>query len=98
MTRSWAKELGKHKIRVVGVAPGVLEATALRSAEYERALAYARGITVQRLRAEYEKVSIPLGRPGTLREVADTVCFLATDRAAYLHGTTLNVSGGKSRG
>ena len=31
LTRSWAKELGKHHIRVVGVAPGILEATGLRT-------------------------------------------------------------------
>lgn len=98
MTRSWAKELGKHGIRVVGVAPGILEATALRSPEYERALAYTRGITVEKLRASYEKVSIPIGRVGKLSEVADLVCFLASDRAGYIHGTTINISGGKSRG
>lgn len=97
LTRSWAKELGKHKIRVAGVAPGILEATGLRSEEYERALAYTRGITVEKLRAGYEKVSIPLGRCGRLSEVADVVCFLASDRAGYIHGTTLNVSGGKTR-
>ncbi len=97
LTRSWAKELGRHGVRVVGIAPGILEATALRSGEYERALAYARGVTVGELRAGYEKLSIPLGRVGRLSEVADTVCFLASDRAGYLHGTTVNVSGGKSR-
>ena len=98
LTRSWAKEMGNRGIRVVGVAPGILEATDLRSEEYERALAYTRGISVEELRASYEKVSIPLGRSGRLTEVADTVCFLASDRAGYLHGTTVNVSGGKSRG
>jgi len=98
MTRSWAKELGKYNIRVVGVAPGILEATALRSGEYERALAYTRGITVEQLRADYEKASIPLGRTGKLSEVANTVCFLASDRGGYIHGTTINISGGKSRG
>ncbi len=98
MTRSWAKELGKHNIKVVGVAPGIVEATALRSPEYERALAYTRGISVEQLRAGYEKVSIPLGRPGKLSEVAAVVCFLASDRGGYIHGTTVNVSGGKSRG
>jgi len=97
LTRSWAKELGKHNIRVVGVAPGILEATALRTEEYERALAYTRGITIERLRESYKKTSIPLGRSGTLREVANTVCFLASDRAGYIHGTTINISGGKSR-
>lgn len=98
MTRSWAKELGRYKIRVVGVAPGILEVTALRTPEYERALAYTRGITVEELRRKYDQVSIPLNRSGKLTEVADAVCFLASDRASYVHGTTLNVSGGKSRG
>lgn len=98
MTRSWAKELGKHNIRVVGVAPGILEATALRSEEYERALAYTRDITVEELKAGYKKVSIPLGRSGKLSEVANTICFLASDRGGYIHGTTINISGGKSRG
>ena len=97
LTRSWAKELGRHGIRVTGVAPGILEATPLRNDEYERALAYTRGITVDQLRAGYKKVSIPLGRTGTLSEVANVVCFLASERSGYVHGTTINVTGGKSR-
>ena len=97
-TRSWAKELGKYGIRVVGVAPGILEKTALRSLEYEEALAYTRGIDVKQLRDSYEKVSVPLGRVGKLREVANLVCFLASDKASYITGTTYNISGGKTRG
>ncbi len=97
LTRSWAKELGKHNVRVVGIAPGILEPTALRSDEYERALAYTRGITVKGLREKYKKAAIPLGRSGKLSEVADVVCFLASDRSSYIHGTVINVSGGKSR-
>jgi sorbitol-6-phosphate 2-dehydrogenase len=97
LTRSWAKELGHHGIRVVGVAPGILEATGLRSEEYERALAYSRGITMDQLRQGYEKVSIPLGRAGKLTEIADAVCYLASPRASYITGTVLNLSGGKSR-
>jgi sorbitol-6-phosphate 2-dehydrogenase len=97
LTRSWAKELGKQNIRVVGIAPGIVEVTALRSEEYERALSYTRGITVEQLREKYEKASIPLGRSGKLSEVANTVCFLASERAGYIHGTVINVSGGKSR-
>ena len=49
-TRSWAKELGKYNIRVVGMAPGIMEATGLRTLAYEEALAYTRGITVEDLR------------------------------------------------
>jgi len=97
LTRSWAKELGRHRIRVVGVAPGILEATALRTEEYERALAYTRRITVEALRKRYKRAAIPLRRSGKLAEVASTVCFLASDRAGYIHGTVVNVSGGKTR-
>ncbi len=97
LTRSWAKELGKLGVRVVGVAPGILEATGLRSDEYERALAYTRGQTVDEMRANYSEKSIPLQRSGKLSEIANTVCFLASQRGGYIHGTTVNVSGGKSR-
>jgi len=97
-TRSWAKELGKYNIRVVGIAPGILEPTQLRSEEYERALAYARGITVEELRRKYETLSIPLARVGKLEEVANVVCFLVSDLASYITGTVINISGGKSRG
>lgn len=99
LTRSWAKELGKKGIRVVGVAPGILEATGLRSESYETALAYTRGISVEKLRAGYLNTSsIPLGRSGRLDEVASTVAFLLSERASYIHGVTINVSGGKTRG
>lgn len=97
-TRSWAKELGKFNIRVVGVAPGILEPTSLRTPEYERALAYTRGITVEELRMSYEKLAIPLKRVGKLEEVANLVCFLISDLASYITGTTINISGGKTRG
>lgn len=96
-TRSWAKEVGKYGIRVVGVAPGILEKTELRTLEYEKALAYTRGITIEELRKGYKTVSIPLGRVGRLCEVGNLVCFLASDKASYITGTTYNISGGKTR-
>ncbi|MEG0378316.1 MAG: SDR family oxidoreductase [Eubacterium sp.] len=67
-TRSWAKELGKLGVRVVGGAPGILEATGLRR------------------------------RSGQLSEVADLVCYIASERASYIHGVTYNIAGGKTRG
>lgn len=98
-TRSWAKELGKHNIRVVGLAPGIMEATGLRTLAYEEALAYTRGITVDDLRKGYSSTkTTPLGRSGKLTEVADTAVFLGSDRASYIHGVTINVAGGKTRG
>lgn len=98
-TRSWSKELGKYNVRVVGVAPGIMEETGLRTIAYETALAYTRGITVEKLREGYSSTSTtPLGRSGKLSEVADLVCYLVSDRASYITGITCNVAGGKTRG
>lgn len=97
-TRSWSKELGKFNVRVVGVAPGILEKTGLRTEAYETALAYTRNITVEKLRAGYTNSSIPIGRDGKLSEVANLVAFLISDRAGYITGVTYNVAGGKTRG
>ncbi|HDS3721431.1 SDR family oxidoreductase [Staphylococcus chromogenes] len=96
-TRSWAKELGKHNIRVVAIAPGILEETGLRTPAYEEALAYTRNTTVDKLNGDYSK-SIPIGRVGELKEVADLVCYLSSERSSYITGTTINITGGKSRG
>ncbi|MCB5953841.1 SDR family oxidoreductase [Enterococcus sp. CWB-B31] len=98
-TRSWAKELGRMGIRVIGIAPGIMEETGLRTIEYETALAYTRGITVDELRKNYSKTTtIPLGRSGRLDEVADLVCYYLSDRASYITGITTNIAGGKTRG
>lgn len=96
-TRAWAKELGKFNIRVVAIAPGIMETTGLRTDAYNEALAYTRGVTVDGLATDYSK-SIPLGREGKLKEVGELVSYLASDRSSYITGTTLNISGGKSRG
>ena len=39
-----------------------------------------------------------LKRVGKLTEIADLVCYLSSDRSSYITGTTINISGGKSRG
>ncbi len=96
-TRSWAKELGSHHIRVVGVAPGINEKTGLTTNLYNEALAYTRNITVDQLGTDYSK-AIPLGRPGRLDDIGNLVTYLLSDRAAYITGTTVNITGGKSRG
>lgn len=99
LTRSWCKELGKYNIRVVGIAPGIMEATGLRTPAYEEALSYTRGITVDQLRAGYSnKSTTPLQRSGKLSEVANLCVFLASDKGGYIDGVTYNVAGGKTRG
>ncbi|MDO4594736.1 MAG: SDR family oxidoreductase [Tissierellia bacterium] len=98
-TRSWAKELGKYNIRVLGVAPDIVEETGLRTLEYEKALAYTRSITIEELRKGYTSTkTTPLGRSAKLSEIADFVTYLLSDRASYIHGVTINIAGGKSRG
>ena len=98
-TRSWAKELGKYNVRVVGIAPGIMEATGLRTLAYEEALGYTRGKTVDEIRVGYASTSTtPLGRSGKLREVADLVAYYISDRSSYITGITTNVAGGKTRG
>jgi hypothetical protein len=44
---------------------------------------------------EQDLKSIPLGRIGTPRDVANVAVFLASNRASYVHGTTIDVNGGR---
>jgi 3-oxoacyl-[acyl-carrier protein] reductase len=79
-----ARELGPKKITVNSIAPGRIETERL-------AEAYAGQPRAEDLEA------IPLRRFGQPREVADVVCFLASDRAAYVTGTVIPVDGGLTR-
>ena len=80
-TKSLAKELAPHGIRVNGVAPGVI-ATPF----HER---YSPGEVFQRFIP-----LIPLGRAGTAEEIADVIVFLASPAARYITGETVEVNGG----
>jgi sorbitol-6-phosphate 2-dehydrogenase len=54
---------------------------------------------VDELRKGYSKSgTTPLGRSGKLCEVAATTAFMASEKAGYVTGVTLNVAGGKTRG
>ena len=80
MSRALAQELGSRNITVNCVAPGFIDT------DMTRALPDAqRDALLGR---------IPLGRLGQPEEVAATVAFLASKRAGYITGTTLNVNGG----
>jgi 3-oxoacyl-[acyl-carrier protein] reductase len=80
MTRTWARELGKHKIRVNAVAPGFI-ATEMVRAMPERILQAMIART-------------PLGRMGTPEEVANTYVWLASNQASFIHGAVISVDGG----
>lgn len=80
-TKSLAKELAPHRVRVNGIAPGVI-ATPF----HER---YSPGEVFQRIIA-----NIPLGRAGTSEEIADVIVFLASPEARYITGETIEVNGG----
>ena len=80
MSRALAQELGSRNITVNCVAPGFIDT------DMTRALPDAqRDALLGR---------IPLGRLGQPDEIAATVAFLASKRAGYITGTTLNVNGG----
>jgi 3-oxoacyl-[acyl-carrier protein] reductase len=84
--KTLARELGPAGITVNCVAPGRIDTP--RMAEL-----YGEGGP-----APEEVAQIPLGRLGRPREFGDVVCFLASERASYVTGTTLLVDGGISRG
>ena len=80
LTKSIAKELGSRNITVNAVSPGYISTDMTDKLDEEV--------------KEKMKSSIPLGRLGTPQDVANLVCFLASDAAEYITGQTFNVDGG----
>ena len=99
-TLSWSKELSKFNIRVVGIAPDILERTPSNNDEKYRAQAYGRGMDINTPAETFfqgYKKSIPLGRPGFLYEVSNLVNYLVSDYSSYITGVIIPVAGGKTR-
>ena len=84
LNRHLAKELGAFGIRVNAVAPGIIASERVQAkfdtfSEAERAAINAR---------------VPLGRIGSVEEVASVVAFLASPAASYVHGALIDINGG----
>lgn len=82
-TSALALEQGKYNITVNAIAPGFVET------ELVKALP-----TYERLR-DAALARNPLPRLGTPEDIADAVAWLASDRAGYITGETLHVTGGR---
>jgi len=80
-TRHLAKEEARHGITVNSVCPGLIDTEMVRN-------------TIEDARVEAYAKSFPIQRLGEPREVAELVAFLASDRAAYITGASLDINGG----
>ena len=84
MTKSLARELGKYKIRVNAVAPGVIKTDIVANLPEK----YIAPMVAK----------IPLGRMGEPEDIANAYLFLASDLASYVTGSVLSVDGASMNG
>jgi NAD(P)-dependent dehydrogenase (short-subunit alcohol dehydrogenase family) len=90
-TQALALEVAADGIRVNSVCPGYVRTSMQeREVEWESAL---RGITPEEVLQDYLR-AIPLGRLEEPEDVARVVVFLLSDRARYMTGQAINVTGG----
>jgi 3-oxoacyl-[acyl-carrier protein] reductase len=80
LTKALAQEMGSRGITVNAVAPGYIETDMTR-------------VLPEAVKQKY-LASIPLGRAGTMEDVANAVKFLVSDAASYITGHVLSVNGG----
>lgn len=80
-TRHLARESASHGITVNAVCPGLIDTEMVRAT-----------ISAERIQAYTD--SYPISRLGQPEEVAELVAFLASDRAAYITGASLDINGG----
>jgi 3-oxoacyl-[acyl-carrier protein] reductase len=78
--KALAREVASRAITVNVVAPGMVDTDMTRVINEKAQVDWA--------------AMIPLGRPGTVDDVAAAVCFLASDEASYITGHVLAVNGG----
>lgn len=98
MTASLAKAVAKDGITANTVSPGTIHSVSLDKAF--RAAALSKGIAAGASWSEIEQAvlplfaQVPLGRVGTLEEIADAISFLVSPRSGYITGANLRLDGG----
>ncbi len=95
LVKTLALELGKYRINVNAINPGAI-ITNLRDETFSR-MAKEQGVTWEEAQqADYKKMgaNIPLGRLGSVEEIADMAYFLVSDQSKYITGETIGVTGG----
>lgn len=88
MTKQMAGDYGKHGVRVNALCPGWVD-----TPFNEPFIAQMGGRT--EIEA-YLRTKVPLGRWGTVDEIAECILFLVSDRSAYVTGQTLLADGGET--
>lgn len=89
--RTLANEVARDGITVNNILPGFTRTQ--RVEELAKATAEREGISIDEV-MNRQKASIPMGRLGEPREFAALAAFLASDRASYITGTSIQVDGG----
>jgi 3-oxoacyl-[acyl-carrier protein] reductase len=89
MAKVMASELASEGIRVNSVAPGSIRFPG--GSWDKRCIADPEGM------AEFIKKELPIGRFGTVEEIANLVCFLASEKSSLVTGACINADGGQSR-
>jgi len=92
MLKTLSGDLAKDGIRVNAVQPGRIATD--RLIQLDTFTAQREGLTPEAVRERYERTVIPLGRYGAPEEFAAAVVFVASPRASYITGVSLQVDGG----
>jgi NAD(P)-dependent dehydrogenase (short-subunit alcohol dehydrogenase family) len=95
LAKTLALELAKHKIYVNAINPGHFP-TNLRDDTYIK-LAKEEGITPDEARARFDQraiKTIPIGRIGDTKDIADLALFLVSDQSDYITGQAIDICGG----